>query len=304
MLLMKNYTILVLILTFCTSQSLWAQELNANVNINTPTLQTADPKVFEDLEQNLENFLNSQRWTDDEFLQEERILVNISLTITEEFSATSFKAELAIQSVRPVYGTNYESQIFLHNDRDVTFGYEPFQPIEFSENNFTDNLSQIISFYAYIVIGMDYDSFSPFGGEPYFQRASDLLNAVPSSVAASNPGWRSLDGNRNRYWLIENLLSPRVRPLRQAMYDYHRQGLDLMHKDVVAGRAIIAQSLEDVNTVNQTYPNAMMVQTFSNAKSNEIIDIFQQASIAEKSRMVQIMTKVDAANASKYRNIK
>ena len=151
---------------------------------------------------------------------------------------------------------------------------------------------------------MDYDSFSPFGGEPYFQKAQDLLNAVPSAVSANNPGWRSLDGNRNRYWIMENLLSPRVRALRQAVYDYHRQGLDLMHKEVVPGRAIIAQALEQVFAVNQNYPNSMMVQIFANAKSNEIVDIFSQSTSTEKNRIVQIMTKIDAANSSKYRNMK
>ncbi|MCB0644937.1 MAG: DUF4835 family protein, partial [Phaeodactylibacter sp.] len=270
----------------------------------TPTLQIADPKVFEDLEGAITNFFNNQRWTSDEFEQEERINITVSMTITEEFSATSFKAELAIQSTRPVYGTDYETPTFLYNDRDVTFSYEPFQPIQFSENSFTDNLSQILSFYAFIVVGMDYDSFSPFGGEPYFQKAQDLLNAVPSAVSANNPGWRSLDGNRNRYWIMENLLSPRVRALRQAVYDYHRQGLDLMHKEVVPGRAIIAQALEQVFAVNQNYPNSMMVQIFANAKSNEIVDIFSQSTSTEKNRIVQIMTKIDAANSSKYRNMK
>ena len=298
---MKNFAILLLILL---STHLGAQELNVTVNVNTPTLQIADPKVFEDLEGAITNFFNNQRYTEDDYEQEERINITVSLTITEELSATAFKGELAIQSTRPVYGSDYETPTFLYNDRDVTFGYEQFQPIQYSENSFTDNLSQILSFYALVILGMDYDTFSPFGGEPYFQKAQDILNAVPSAVSANNPGWRSLDGNRNRYWIIENLLSPRVRPLRQAMYDYHRQGLDLMHVDVGPGRAIIAQALEEIYNVNQNYPNSMMVQIFANSKSNEIVDVFKQSTTTEKNRIIQIMTKIDAANSSKYRNMK
>ncbi|MBK7406639.1 MAG: DUF4835 family protein [Saprospirales bacterium] len=262
--------------------SLQAQELEVNVTVNTPTLQLADPRVFQDLKAAIQAFMNNQKWTNDTYQSEERIKVSLVLTVSQEFSANSFGGELAIQAVRPVYGSTYETPLLSHLDRDVTFTYEQFQPLEYSQNNFNDNLSSILAFYAYVIIGLDYDSFVPFGGENYFQTAQDVLNAVPQSVTASNKGWRSIDGNRTRYWIIENLLSPRVRNFRQAYYDYHRQALDIMHKDIISGRILMVQAIEDVVQVNQTYPNAMIVQMFTNAKSNEILEVFKQGTATKK----------------------
>ena len=281
-----------------------AQELDVAVRINTLKLQSADPKVFETLENTVREFLNTQKWTEDVFEQEERINANILITIQEELSPTSFKADIAIQASRPVYGSDYETPLINHIDKGVTFFYEQFQPLQFSRNAFNDNLSSVLAFHAYIILGLDYDSFSPYGGEPYFQAAQDILNSVPQSAAAANPGWRSLDGNRNRFWLIENLLSPRVRPLRQAWYDYHRQGLDVSATDVATGRAIIAAALEEIQKVDQAYPNSMIIQLFTDTKSQEILEIFKRGTPQEQNTVVQIMTRIDASNAAQYRAIK
>jgi hypothetical protein len=281
-----------------------AQELTFSVKINTLKLQTVDPKVFATLEQAIAEFLNNQKWTEDVFETKERINCNLVLTIQEELSPTSFKADLAIQASRPVYGSTYETRMLNHLDKEVTFSYEQFQPLIYSKNVFNDNLSSILAFYVYIILGMDYDSFSLFGGDEHYQTAQEILNTVPQNVASSAAGWRSVEGNRNRYWIMENILSPRVRPLRQGLYEYHRQGLDMMANDVNTGRAILLQALEEVDKVNQSYPNAMIVQMFSNAKSDEIVEIFKRGTRQEQDRVVQIMTKVDATNASKYRNIR
>ncbi len=289
-----------LLLTF----GLHAQELNASVKINIQKLQTVDPKVFQTLEQTLREFLNSQKWTDDVYEPFERINCNVLFTIQEERSPTEFKAELAIQASRPIYNSSEETVLFNHIDRDVTFFYEQFQPLIFSRNTFNDNLSHVLAFYAYIIIGMDYDSFSPFGGERYFQTAQEILNTVPQNVAANNPGWRSLENNRNRFWIIENILSPRVRPYRQAMYDYHRQGLDIMADNVAKGREVIVTALEKIAEVNQAYPNAIIVQMFNNTKSQEIIEIFKRGTLQEQDKVIQLMSRVDPANASRYRAVK
>jgi hypothetical protein len=281
-----------------------AQELNATVKINTQKLQTADPRVFETLEQTLREFLNSQKWTEDVFDNPERINCNFILTIQEERSATSFKAELAVQSSRPIYGSDQETPLLNYLDKELTFEYEQFQPLVYSKNAFNDNLSSVLSFYVYVILGLDYDSFAALGGERYFQTAQEIVNNVPSNVTAANPGWRSMESNRNRFWLIENLLSPRVRPLREAIYTYHRQGLDVMPENVDNGRANISIALEQLDKVNQAYPNAMIVQLFSNAKANEIIEIFKRGTMAQQDRVIQIMTKVDATNSAKYRAIK
>lgn len=286
------------------SLTIWAQELDVQVTVNTPRLQTTDPKVFQDLEKAIKEFMTNQKWTNDEFQEEERIKVDIILTISEELSANSYRGELSLQSVRPVYKSSYETALLTHQDKDVVFSYEQFQPLEYSENTYNNNLTSVLAFYAYVIIGFDYDSFSPFGGEPYFQVAQEIVNNIPPTVANNFPGWRSTDSNRNRYWVIENLLTPRTREFRQATYDYHRQGLDLMSDDVATGRAIMAQAIDKVGGVNKNYPNAMIVQMFSNTKSDEIMDIFKMGSIQEKDKVIKVMQKVDASNANKYRALR
>ena len=151
---------------------------------------------------------------------------------------------------------------------------------------------------------MDYDSFAPFGGEQYFQTAQEIVNSVPQSAQDEDNSWRALGSNRNRFWMIENILSPRVKAYRQAMYDYHRQGLDMMADDVNAGRAIILSALDEIGKVNQTYPNSMIVQMFNNAKSQEIIEIFKQGARSEQDQVIRIMSRVDPANSSNYRSMK
>ncbi len=295
---------LLLLLACLGFQMLQAQELKVSVKINIQKLQTVDPKVFATLETTIDEFLNSQKWTEDIFEPEERINCNFLLTIQEELSPTTFKADLAIQASRPVYGSDYETPILNHIDRDVTFAYEQYQPVVFSKNSYNDNLSAVLSFYVYIILGLDYDTFSLYGGEEYLRTAQEILNNIPQSAAAANPGWQSLDANQNRFWMIENLLSPRVRDYRQAMYEYHRQGLDLMHDDVNTGRAIMIGALEKVRSVNQAYPNSMIIQMFANAKSSELVEIFKRGTIQEKNRFIQIMTKVDAPNSGRYRTVR
>ena len=268
---------ILLVLFLAIGPLLSAQELNFQVSVNTPQLATTDPKVFESLEGALNDFLNNQKWTNDVFEPEERINCNIQITIKEEVSTNSFKADMAIQAVRPVYGSNYETPVVTHIDKDVSFEYEPFQPIVYSRNVFNDNLSSIISFYIYVVLGMDYDTFGLFGGDEYFQIAQDILNAVPPATAARFPGWRALDGRRNRYWIVENMTAPGLRGVRRALYSYHRQGLDIMANDVATGRVILTQALEDIQQANRNYPNSMAVRLFMASKTNELLEIFKES---------------------------
>lgn len=300
---MKKISLVIVLLS--TMLSLSAQELNCNVKINTQKLQTVDAKVFETLEQTVREFLNNQKWTNDVFETEERINCNVVITIQEESSPTSFKADLAIQASRPIYNADSESPLFNHLDRDVVFEYQQFEPLIYAKTSFNGNLSSILAFYAYIIIGLDYDSFSPMGGQEYFQLAQDAINNIPSSSTPSPySGWTSSESNKNRYWLAENLLSPRVKPYRLAMYQYHRQGLDLMASNASGGRAAIALTFDDIEKVNQAYPNCMILQVFNATKASEIIDIFQIASPDEQNKVIRVMSRVDPSNASKYRKIK
>ncbi|MBP7274461.1 MAG: DUF4835 family protein [Saprospiraceae bacterium] len=291
----KLFSLIVIILI---TQAVIAQEFDFKVSIVTPKLQIADPKVFDNMSAALKDMINSQKWTDDIFEPNERIKGNIVITIKEEQSANAFTADFGIQAVRPVYGSNYETPIFTHLDKDVPFTYEIGRPLFFSNNNYVDNLTSVIGFYAYIIIGLDYDTFSPLGGDQYFQRAQDIVNTVPSG----SPGW-SVGEQRSRYQLIENLLNPRVKAFRQSMYDYNRLGLDIMAQDPAKGRQIIEKALDKASELSVSYPNCMILQVFANTKRDEIVEIFKEADRGQKTKVYLIMSKVDPSNAPKYRQI-
>ncbi len=280
-----------------------AQEMNFTVSVNTPKLQTADPKLFDNLENDLREFLNNTVWTSDVFSQEERIKCNIQLTISEELSPTTFSADLQIQAVRPIYGSSDETPIISHVDKDVLIEYEQFQPLQYTKNAYDQNLTSIMAFYVYMILAMDYDTFAPFGGEEYYQEAQNVMTTIPPGVASSVRGWQSLESNRNRYWMLESVMSPRARNFRQALYDYHRSGLDVMITDTEVAKEGVMGAMELISGVQKNYPQAMCLQMFANAKSAEIIEIFKKGNSSQKSNIQKIMTKIDAANASAYRSI-
>lgn len=281
-------------------------ELNCTLRINTPQIQRTDRKVFDQLETSLREFLNNTKWTDDAFEPEERIKCNFIMTIKTEQDNNTFEAELAIQATRPVFGSGYETPLLSHLDKDVIFSYEQNQPIEFARDAADNpNLSALFAFYAYVIIGLDYDSFSPQGGDPYFLIAQQTVTTIQNSTSNKTPGWRPGDGgkNRNRYWIMENLLNPRVKPLRNAMYTYHRKGLDVFTSDINAGKTAILQSLEDVEKVSIAYFNSMIVQMFATAKRDELIEMWKVGARPQKERVFQIMTKIDPANTQRYKEI-
>lgn len=297
---------LALSFAICASAVFAQGELNATVRISTPQLQKNDRKVFDQLETSLRDFLNNTKWTQETFEQEERIECNFILTISEEADNNVFRAELAVQATRPVYGSGYKTPLLSHLDKDVVFSYEQNQPIEFlPDATDNQNLPALVAFYAYIILGLDYDSFSLYGGDPYLLTAQQIVTNIQNSSTNSSPGWRPADGgkNRNRYWIIENLLNPRVKPYRAAMYNYYRKGLDMFTTDMDVAKAVILQSLEEVDKVNTAYFNSMIVQMFANAKRDELVEMFKVAGKPQKERVTQIMTKIDPANTPRYREI-
>jgi len=295
--------LLLFVFAIISSQLTFGQEILSDVTVNTPKIQDVPKSVFDDLEKSIQEFLNNRKWTNDVYEPEERIKVKIQLTITEEVSQTTFKANLSIQSTRPIFGTNEETPLLNHEDKDIVFSYEQYQPIVFSKNLFQDNLSSILGFYANLIIGLDYDSFSPFGGEEYLQAAQEVLTNIPQNVTGTYPGWRQLDGNRNRYWIIENLTSPRVRDYRQAMYKYHREGLDTMVENPDAARDLVYETIKTIKGVNRNYPNSMIMQMFANCKRKELIEIMKKGDKSQKDDFFKIMVRVDAANASEYAKV-
>lgn len=302
--MIRILSILLLVLTVTTVHA--QGELNCTVRINTPQLQRTDRKVFDQLEVSLRDFLNTTKWTNDAFETEERIKCNFILTIKSEQDANIFEGELAVQAVRPVFGSGYETPLLSHLDKDISFQYEQSQPIEFIlDATDNQNLPAIFAYYAYLILGLDYDSFSAYGGDPYLQTAWQIVTNIQNSSTNKFSGWRPADGgkNRNRYWIMENLLNPRVRPYRGAMFTYHRKGLDLFTSDMNSGKTAILQALEEVDKVGTAYFNSMIVQMFANAKKDELVEMWKTGTKAQKDRVLQIMTKIDPANTQRYREI-
>jgi Domain of unknown function (DUF4835) len=273
-----------------------AQELQCKVEVNAPSIQQTDQKVFQALKTSVEEFMNNTKWTNDEWLTEEKIPVSIAFNIVEDKDQQFFKAELTIQSTRPVYGSNYTTPLLNHIDKDVSFEYQQSLPLLFTRNATNTNLVSILSFYAFMVLGYDYDSFELNGGSPYFK---DAWSVVQSMNNAS--GWNADKSLRNRYWMCENMLSNRSTDFHKAVYTYHRLGLDIAATDVIKARGSMITALEDVQKTSQAYFQSMMVQLFTQAKQNEIIEVFKQGTPEEKAKINVIIPKIDPANASKYR---
>jgi hypothetical protein len=231
----------ILLFTVCSLNAV-AQELQATVTINVgPKVETTDRNVFKDMKTAFQQFLNSRKWTSDTYQQHEKINCSILININDMPAIGAFNASVQIQSARPVYNSNYTSLLLNFADRDWQFEYIESQPLEYNDNTYTNNLTSMLAFYAYLVIGLDYDSFSELGGTPYFQKALTVVNNAQSS---NRPGWQSLGSNRNRYWIIENLLNPQMVEVRKMLYSYHRLGLDTFEKTPDQSRSIILNGIK------------------------------------------------------------
>jgi len=283
---------------------LQAQELNCNVQVVTQQIQGTNKQIFQTLQSAIFEFLNNRTWTDNVFNTGERIECNLYINFTEEVSADEFKGTMQVQVRRPVYGSSYNSVMLNYVDEDIDIRYVEFQPLDFSESAFTSNLTSLLAFYAYVIIGLDYDSFSLNGGNEYFQKAN---NIVMNAQNASEKGWKAYEskGNRNRYWLITNLIDKQYSPVHDFLYRYHRLGLDVMSSKPSEGRAEIAESLKLLQQVYRTKPDPYMylLQVIMNAKSAELINVFSETFPDEAKRVVAILSEIDASNSSKYQAI-
>jgi hypothetical protein len=292
--------IFILFIVLASQSILRAQELNAEVTVSVPKLQTADPAVFKTLEKDLKEFLNSERWTKDEYKPYERIACNFSVNITAELGANLFSADIALKAIRPVYGTEYKTVLINHVDRDIIFNYQEFQPLENGTEFFKDNLSAVFSYYTQLILGLDAESFAPNGGDEYFRIAQNIINQIPSVVSETDKGWQSLTRKTTRYWISENLLSPRFASFRQAWYNYHRKSLDMMHVDPQQALVTMLEALKEVEKTNTSYPNSIGVLMFLTAKSDEIVEVMRNGTRTQKTAVYDIMRKIDPANSVKY----
>jgi hypothetical protein len=277
-----------------------AQELNCKVQVLSQQVQGTDKRVFTTLQTAIFEFMNNKKWTNDQFKLDERIDCSILINVTERPSTDQFVATIQVQSRRPVFKSSYNSVLLNYNDNDFQFSYLENQPLEFNENQFTTNLTSVLGFYAYMIIGMDYDTFSPSGGTTYLQKAQNIVNNAQN---ASEPGWRAFESNKNRYWLITNMLDAPFVNIRECMYNYHRKGLDEMVTNKEGGRANLLEALESLRKVHQARPLSFAMQVFFNAKSDEIINIFSGAFADEKSKVMTLLNDIDPTNSNKYQKI-
>lgn len=285
---------------FLSLSVLRAQELDFKVSLVVQTSTTADPTLFKDLENNIREFMNATKWTEDEFQNHEKIRGSIQLTITSEPQPNFFTAELILQTERPVFNSSYSSPVLNLIDKNVAISFTGLQPLLKTTNNFYDNLSSILSFYAYLSIGCDYDSFSLNGGELMFNKAQEIITSLPSNMVRDE-GWKNDTGTRrNRFWMIENILNPRMRQYRQAFYEYHRLCLDKMYDDPDKSRAVLLSTLTSIGQANIEYPNSVLLQRFGDAKKDEIVEIFKIGDKGQKTKVSAIMVGIDASKKEKY----
>jgi hypothetical protein len=248
-------------------------------------------------------FMNNTNWTNHVYGQDERIECTIMLTLNEQIGSDEYKGTLQIQSRRPVFNASYNSPMLNFLDNNLHFRYLEFDKLEFSETSHLSNLTSTLAFYAYIILGFDYDSFSYLGGTEYFQKAERIVNNAQN---AQERGWKAYEGNRkNRYWLAENVLNEKYRPLREVYYRYHRLGLDRMSDKVMEGRAEIAETVTNIQRIFREKPDPYLfyIQLFFDAKNDELVNIFSESFPTEKNRVANILIEVDNANANKYKKL-
>lgn len=277
-----------------------AQELNCTIEVMAPQIQRSDKKIFETLKGSIYELMNNTRWTNDVYSNEERIECSILINISDQISTDEFSGSIQVQSRRPVFKTSYNTVMFNYSDNEFQFKYLEFQPLQFSLNTFNSNLTSVLAFYAYMIIGFDYDSYGLNAGTPYFQKAQTI---VANAQNTSEKGWKAFDGNKNRYWMVENLLSQTFAPLRTAYYNYNRKALDIMVTDIEAARNEVINTIENLKSVHKIKPSSFNVQIFFTAKSDEIVELFSKSFPDKKAKLVPLCLELDPGNNSKYQKI-
>jgi hypothetical protein len=295
---MTKYAILLaLVLSI---SDVFGQELNCTVNINATQVETSDRGIFRDMKQSIEQFMNTRKWTGDAFKAHEKINCSMLITITKMPSIGNFIASVQVQSARPIFNSNYSSLVFNFADRDWEFEYIESLPLEYNDNTYTSNLTSLLALYAYMIIGIDYDTFSELGGTPYFQRAQQVVNNAQQSNRA---GWQPLGSTRSRYWIVENYNNTQMTDLRKALYSYHRLGMDTFEQDAEKSREVILKGLRDIKKIRDINPNAIIVISFLDAKGKELSNIFSSGNIQVRREVYDIITTIDPSNRTSYEKI-
>lgn len=299
---MRSFVISLLIFLYAGIAS--AQELNCQVSIITDArleVTSVEKEIFDQLKQTIYDMMNTTQWTKDKFKVEERINCNIQLQINSIPSPGTYEGSIQVQSTRPGYNSSYNTTLFNFQDDDIQFAYSRNSILIYAPNQYRDNLTSILAFYAYFIIGMDYDSFSLKGGTPYFNEAQQIVSNAQSSGAK---GWKSNEtGKRNRFYLVDNVLHQLFEPLRLCNYNYHRKGIDLLYDDKLKARQAIYSALSELNKVVATRPNSVNLLNFVQAKLVELKNLYADAEIKDKTEVVNLLKRLDPTNASKYQDI-
>jgi len=252
------------------------------------------------MQSDLYEFMNSRKWTDHAYNYDEKLRCNIMIILDEQISADEFRGSIQVQFVRPVFDASYETTVLNIKDNDFRCRYVEFQPLEYNETSNRDNLTNIMAFYAYVILGFSYDTFSLEGGTPYFEKAQTIVNNAQSLPVK---GWKSFESERNRYWLLENVMNKSYSDYRKCMYNYHRNGLDMMSQKVEEGRANIAESLRDLQKVFRKRPSTYILQMFFDSKADELVNVFSKSYPDERNRVLTILNEIDPSNGSRYEKI-
>lgn len=303
---MNKYFFLALSFLFAAT-NIHAQELRARVNVmSNRVANNVDKKAFQTLQTALNTFVNERKWSNDQFNPKEKIDCSFLLNLESTGEANVYKASLTIQSGRPVFNSSYISPLINYQDNDVTFKYAEFQQLEFNDTRVSgtdplvSNLTAVFAYWINMVLGFDYDSFSPKGGIVYFQKAQNIVNNAPEGRTVT--GWKAFDGTRNRYWLAENLLNSRYNVMHDVIYNYYRTGMDKLYAQEAAARTQILNVLNLLNTFNVENPNTMILQFFFQGKTEELIRIFSKASPPDKARALEFLQRLDVSSATQYQN--
>ena len=284
-----------------------SQELNARLTVNSSRIgNNVNRNVFQTMQNALNSFLNSRKWTSDNFSPNEKIDCNFLLNLQPGNEANVYTATLSIQAARPILNATYLSPLINYQDEDISFKYLEFQQLEFNENRVAgndaqaSNLTAVLAYYVYMILGFDYDSFSPKGGNIYFQKAQNVVNNAPEARGIS--GWKAFDGVRNRYWLTENMLNSRYSVIHDVYYNYYRMAFDKLYEDENAARVEMMNVLNLLNNFNTDNPNTMINQFFFQGKASELIKVFSKSPQQDKLRASDILQKLDLTNANRYKN--
>jgi hypothetical protein len=289
-----------LILILMSLTEIQGQELRCAVQVVAPSVQGTNRNVFQTLRETIFEFMNNQQWTSHVYENSERIECTFHFTIDEVIGVDQFKGSLQVQARRPVYNSAYSSTTLNLKDNNVDFRYGEYESLVFNKNNVESNLVGILAYYANIVLGYDYDTFSAEGGTPYFEEAERIVGMMQN---ARESGWKQFESRQNRYWLVDNLLEEDHRPLRECYYEYHRNGLDRMSEDPEEGRANIAESLDLLQQVYRTDPSSYALQVFFDAKNQELVKVFSESFSMEKAEVVNILTEINPTNSDSYEKL-